>query len=160
MQNSSVPYSAVIDTPIHKVGIKIHDEKLRHIEFLRDVPVQAAKDRFTQKVIKQLEAYFADPSFSFDLPYEVCGTAFQEKVWRALTKIPLGKTLSYGDLAKKLQSSPRAIGNACRTNPIAIVIPCHRIVAKNGLGGFNGATKGHPLQIKTWLLEHESSEKY
>ena len=72
-----------------------------------------------------------------------------------MQKIPYGKTKSYGELAQELKTSARAIGNACRHNPLPIIIPCHRIVAKNNLGGYNGATEGKMLNIKEWLLQHE-----
>ncbi|TAM44799.1 MAG: MGMT family protein, partial [Gammaproteobacteria bacterium] len=76
-------------------------------------------------------------------------------VWNALQRIPAGKVLSYGDLARKLKTGPRAVGNACRANPIPVVVPCHRVVASNGKGGFMGKTGGKALVIKDWLLAHE-----
>jgi methylated-DNA-[protein]-cysteine S-methyltransferase len=83
------------------------------------------------------------------------GTAFQQRVWQAMREIPLGETISYGALAKQLNSSARAVGNACRTNPIPIIIPCHRIVAKHGIGGFSGMIQGTRITMKEWLLRHE-----
>lgn len=103
----------------------------------------------------QLENYFSSaiPFSSVDLL--PCGTAFQKAVWNELCKIPLGETRTYGEIAKKLNSSARAVGNACRKNPIAIVVPCHRVVAANGIGGYAGKTEGNQLKIKRWLLSHE-----
>ena len=92
---------------------------------------------------------------SFRLPLETGGTDFQRRVWNALQRIPAGKVLSYGELARKLKTGPRAVGNACRANPIPVVIPCHRVVAANGKGGFMGKTGGKALAIKDWLLTHE-----
>ena len=89
-----------------------------------------------QKVCEQLAAYFADPDFHFDLPLQPGGTAHQNKVWQAMCAIPRGKTRSYGDVATQLGSSPRAVGQACGANPIPIIIPCHRVVGKAGMGGF------------------------
>jgi len=83
------------------------------------------------------------------------GTPFQRHVWSALREIPHGQTRSYGDLARQLTSSPRAVAGACRANPIALLIPCHRVVAQKGLGGYAGATQGPELEFKAWLLRHE-----
>ena len=77
------------------------------------------------------------------------------RVWQALQKIPYGEVKTYGQLAKELKSSARAVGNACRANPIPIVIPCHRIVAVSGIGGYAGKTDGPVLERKRWLLAHE-----
>lgn len=106
-------------------------------------------------VCAELQAYFADPQHRFALSLHLYGTPFQRRVWRALQRIPVGQTRTYGDLAKALQSSPRAVGNACRANPVPIIVPCHRIVAANGLGGYSGQTRGRQMQIKRWLLSHE-----
>lgn len=86
-----------------------------------------------------------------ELPLSPSGSPFQLKVWNALSSIPYGKTITYGDLAKQLGTSPRAIGNAVGRNPIGIIIPCHRVIGANGqLTGFAGG-----LERKIWLLEHE-----
>ena len=83
------------------------------------------------------------------------GTPFQEKVWHRLRQIPVGQTLTYGELARQLGSSPRAIGNACRHNPLPILTPCHRVVGKHSIGGFIGQSQGKNVAIKQWLLQHE-----
>jgi len=85
------------------------------------------------------------------------GTAFQQKVWGALLDIPSGTTMTYGELAKELQSSARAVGQACKNNPTPIIIPCHRVVSKQGKGGYLGQTEGKLAYIKTWLLQHEAN---
>ena len=87
------------------------------------------------------------------------GSPFQLRVWQALKEIPIGETLTYGNLAKKLETSARAIGNACRQNPIAIFIPCHRVFGLSSLGGYAGATSGDLFSIKKSLLQHENSIK-
>jgi methylated-DNA-[protein]-cysteine S-methyltransferase len=84
------------------------------------------------------------------------GTSFQKKVWDEISKIPKGNTLEYGQIAKILSSSPRAVGQACGSNPIPLVIPCHRVVSKSGLGGFMHHSDGSPISVKKWLLSHES----
>lgn len=86
------------------------------------------------------------------------GTLFQQSVWNELIKIPLGETRTYGEIANTLNSSARAVGNACRKNPIQIIIPCHRVISANGIGGYAGKTEGRQLDIKRWLLKHEGVE--
>lgn len=103
----------------------------------------------------QLQAYFAGKRKEFDLPLNPRGTAFQRKVWQALSQIPFGVTISYGDLARRIgrPTASRAVGAANGVNPIPIIIPCHRVVGSNGtLTGFGGG-----LEAKRWLLELERS---
>ncbi|MDX1824537.1 MAG: methylated-DNA--[protein]-cysteine S-methyltransferase [Thiohalomonadales bacterium] len=104
---------------------------------------------------EQLKRYFDAPHVSFDVPLQQQGTPYQQRVWQALQRIPPGQTLTYGQLANRLHTSPRAIGNACRQNPLPLLIPCHRVVAANGLGGFSGKTTGVRVALKRWLLQHE-----
>jgi methylated-DNA-[protein]-cysteine S-methyltransferase len=111
-----------------------------------------------REVCAQLQAYLADPDFRFDLPLRPHGTPYRHRVWQALLEIPSGRTESYGELAQRLDSAPRAVGQACGANPIPIIIPCHRVLARNGLGGFMNHAAGKPLQIKRWLLEHEHAQ--
>lgn len=108
-----------------------------------------------QQVKTALDNYFHDASYQFDLSLFLYGTPFQKKVWQALQTLQCNETLSYSELALRLKTHPRAIGNACRTNRIPIVIPCHRILAKSGLGGYAGKQEGKWPQMKIWLLEHE-----
>lgn len=151
-------YDAVIDSPIGKLGINAADEKLTAIHFApANTNLSAPKDAFAKKITLQLQSYFKNSQYHFDLPFDFIGTQFQQRVWHAMCNIPVGEVLSYGQLAKQLKTSPRAVGNACRTNLIPIVIPCHRIVAANHLGGFAGNMKGKMIDIKTWLLKHESA---
>jgi len=143
-------------SPIGNLGITTVSQCLLKILFLtskKTINPQSALDR---NVIQQLKNYFKDPNFIFHLPIKLNGTTFQKRVYHALQKISSGKTKTYGDLAKQLKTSPRAIGNACRHNPIPIVIPCHRVVAENYLGGFAGNTSGKFLKIKKTLLKHET----
>lgn len=106
-------------------------------------------------ILNELHAYLRNPHHHFNLSLHIEGTPFQKSVWKALQTIPSGTVVSYQELAKKLKTSPRAIGNACRANPIAIVIPCHRVVSKKGIGGYCGESRGKMLNIKAWLLHHE-----
>ena len=91
-----------------------------------------------KKAVKQLNAYFDGKCQQFDLPLRPQGSAFQRRVWRAMMKIPYGKTRSYGDIAARVKTSARAVGTACGCNPIPIIIPCHRVTASHGLGGYTG----------------------
>lgn len=149
-------YSAIIKTPIGGLGILTEKNNLIRIDFLcNDFQPKITKDLFCKQVIEQLRDYFSGKQNNFDLMMETTGTPFQHRVWQALQKIPFGKTLSYGELASKLNTSARAIGNACRANPIPVIIPCHRIVGANSMGGFAGARKGELCDMKQWLLQHE-----
>jgi methylated-DNA-[protein]-cysteine S-methyltransferase len=103
----------------------------------------------------QLQDYFDDARATFDVPLALEGTAFQQRVWAALRAIPSGQTRTYGDLARELGTAARAIGQACRANPCPIVVPCHRVVGVQGLGGFAGDTSGRLMCVKRWLLSHE-----
>ncbi len=149
-------YDAVIAAPFGRLGVRLTDGHLVDIDFLDSkVALRAPKDATARRVCTALRAYLKNPRGKFRLPLETGGTDFQQRVWRALQRIPAGRVLSYGELAHKLQTGPRAVGNACRANPVPIVVPCHRVVASNGKGGFMGKTGGKALVIKDWLLAHE-----
>jgi methylated-DNA-[protein]-cysteine S-methyltransferase len=103
--------------------------------------------------VRQLQEYFAGTRRKFDLPLKMQGTEFQQRVWRELTQIPFGETRSYGQLAKRLgnPNGSRAVGLANGRNPIAVIVPCHRVIGADGsLTGFGGG-----LDRKQWLLTHE-----
>lgn len=104
----------------------------------------------------ELEAYFADPCHRLACPVETVGTDFQRRVWQLIASIPPGQPRTYGALARALASSARAVGNACRANPVPLRVPCHRVIGARGLGGFAGDRSGRLLQIKRWLLAHEA----
>lgn len=104
---------------------------------------------------RQINAYLTDPKFQFTLPLASIGTAFQQKVWQAMAKIPPGAAQSYGALAIVLGTQPRPVAAACKANQYPLIIPCHRVVASQGIGGFCGAQAGPYLDIKRWLLRHE-----
>lgn len=151
-------YSTIFNTPVGTISITIKQQQLKSLNFLiEQAPSQPVKDLLLQQVIAELTQYFQNPLHRFNLKLTLQGTAFQKCVWRNLQQIPSGQTMSYGELAKKLQTSPRAIGQACKTNPLPIIIPCHRIVANHELGGFAGHTSGKFLEIKKWLLQHEKA---
>ncbi|MGH8582163.1 MAG: methylated-DNA--[protein]-cysteine S-methyltransferase [Gammaproteobacteria bacterium] len=144
-----------MDWPLGVLGIRVSGRGLSGIDFLpaaRRVGVPIAPEY--QAMIEQLRAYFRDPSFRFSLRLALEGTEFERRVWAALRRIPAGTTVTYGTLAIRLGSAPRAVGRACGANPVPIVIPCHRVVAADGLGGYMGANE-HGLDVKRWLLDHE-----
>ena len=145
-----------IDSPLGKISVRFDDNRLCQIEINQQLSDKnQAEPAMMERVRTELAHYFRDRHFNFSIPVQLNGTDFQQRVWQALCEIPAGSTVSYGELAEKLHSSPRAIGNACRANPVPIIIPCHRVVAKNGIGGYVGKTSGRQLAIKRWLLEHE-----
>jgi methylated-DNA-[protein]-cysteine S-methyltransferase len=107
---------------------------------------------------KQCNHYFNDPLSVFDVPLKPAGTVHQQKVWNATLGIEVGKTITYGEIAKKIKSGPRAVGTACGANPYPLVTPCHRVVSAQGLGGFmKEDAPGFYRQIKIWLLKHEGA---
>src|SRR5437016_7044234 len=105
---------------------------------------------------RQLAAYFDGKLSHFDLPLAPAGSPFERSVWAAMQAIPFGQTRCYGDLAHTVGSAPRAVGRACGKNPIPIVIPCHRVLAKGGMGGYSGegglVTKQRLLALEGALL--------
>lgn len=103
----------------------------------------------------QIEGYLENPRQRFRWQASPSGTDFQRRVWLALSRIPPGEVRTYGELARELGSGPRAVAGACRANPWPLVVPCHRIVAARGEGGYCGHTQGPYLTIKQWLLAHE-----
>ena len=139
-----------------KVGVKIRDEQVAVITYLPlSAPDIEPKNPLAERAARQLEAYLENPDAQFDLPLLIEGTAFQRRLWEALCAIPRGKTLTYGELAQRLGAEPRAVGQACGDNRLPIVIPCHRVVAANGIGGFAHSTAGYLVEAKRWLLAHE-----
>jgi methylated-DNA-[protein]-cysteine S-methyltransferase len=138
------------------VGVRTRDGRVTDITYLPpSAKVSPPKNSLAEKAAAQLQAYLANADAKFDLPLLIEGTPFQRRLWDALCEIPCGQTLTYGELARRLGAEPRAIGQACGDNRLPIVIPCHRVVAANGLGGFAHSTGGYLLEAKRWLLAHE-----
>lgn len=152
-------YDAILPAPIGTIGVSCREGRLRRLEFLPPgTALRAATDPLSQRVAMQLAAYFADADFAFDLPLEPLGSPFRLRVWQALPGIPRGQTESYGQLAHRLGSAARAVGQALGDNPLPIVIPCHRVIAAGRrLGGFNHSQGGFALEMKRWLLRHEGA---
>ena len=146
------------DSPIGRLQIAVQGDHIAWLRLPGAGPAQAEREpegTLEQRVLAQLEAYFADPRAAFDLPLVETGTRFQRRVWARLRQIPSGSNLGYGQLARALETSARAVGNACRANPWPILVPCHRVLSARGLGGYAGAVDGERLEIKRWLLRHE-----
>ena len=134
----------------------IANGRIAKINFLSSgTPLVFPKNIIERHIAARIKQYFCNSKWKFNLLMYLQGTLLQKKIWRALQKIPVGKTITYGELAKKLKTSPRVIGNACRLNPLPIIIPCHRVVAAASLGGYCGK-KISTIKLKKWLLEHEN----
>lgn len=139
------------------VRARVADDQVVAVDIVADRPAEgAARTDLGARVQAALAAYFADGTWPADLPIRLGGTPFQQKVWRCLRAIPPGETRSYGEVARQLGSGARAVGNACRANPLLLLVPCHRVVAAHGQGGFAGHTQGQWPAIKHWLLQHEA----
>ncbi len=150
-------YAAKMRAPFAVLGIRTGQGAVTGIEYLPGSErAQAPTDALAARACRQIERYLADAQFRFSLPLAPAGTPFRRRVWDTLSQIPIGESRTYGELARRLHTAPRAIGGACGANPIALVIPCHRVVGTQGsLGGFMGVTQGNPIAIKRWLLAHE-----
>lgn len=154
-------WDAVIEFPKMKVAVATRDERVCGIKYLPlSVEAQDPGNALAERTVRQLERYREDPDAKFDLPLLIEGSEFQRRLWAALREIPRGRTLTYGELARKLGGedfeSARAVGQACGDNRLPIVIPCHRVVAADGIGGFSHTTEGFLIEAKRWLLMHEA----
>jgi methylated-DNA-[protein]-cysteine S-methyltransferase len=156
-------FSAIVGTPFGALGVRTESGLLRELVYLPGrYNEQPARDAVAERAVRQIERYLADPDFRFDLPLPEAGTVFQRKVWRVISSIPRGAVLTYGQIAKQIQSAPRAVGQACGANWYPLVIPCHRVTAAAGLGGFahQDDETGFHLGVKRWLLKHEGVQGY
>ncbi|MET1253517.1 methylated-DNA--[protein]-cysteine S-methyltransferase [Aliikangiella maris] len=142
----------VIASPIGNLAIYVKEAQLKAIEIGTELPLSDANDSASQLICAQIGAYFSKQSNSFKVPIYRQGTDFQQRVWRALTRIPAGEVRTYGQIAAELGSSARAVGTACRKNPTPVIVPCHRVVSATGIGGFSGQQVGHLVDIKRQLL--------
>ncbi|HEY1445372.1 MAG TPA: methylated-DNA--[protein]-cysteine S-methyltransferase [Acidimicrobiales bacterium] len=148
----TVPYEAPIGRLVLEcdgdvlVGIWLPNERRNVRNDADDVPT------VLKETASQLDEYFAGERTGFDVPMELDGTDFQREVWTELTRIPYGETISYGELARRVgrPSAPRAVGQANGRNPIPVIVPCHRVLASNGIGGYGGG-----LKVKRQLLAVE-----
>ncbi len=157
MKKNDNQYEAVFSTNLVTIGLQFDGEKLINIQYLANRKEKTSERKIVNTVKNKIEKYL-DPSLkikNISIAVLLNVTPFQNRVLQQLQKIPYGETRTYGDIAKILKTSPRAVGNACRNNPLPIIIPCHRVVAANDLGGYDGEKSGRLLTIKRKLLEKE-----
>ncbi len=143
--------SATVDTPVGPLCLSEADGAITGLGWQWGGADDTA---LLRRAVEQIEAYFAGELQIFDLPLHVARSDFQRAVCDAMRQIPLGETRTYGDLARVLKAPPQPIGNACGANPIPVIIPCHRVLGANGLGGFSG--RGG-VETKVALLKHEGA---
>jgi methylated-DNA-[protein]-cysteine S-methyltransferase len=156
-------FSAIVDAPFGAVGVRTAAGVLQELVYLpKDFEALAPSDAMAERAARQVERYLKEPDFRFDLPLAQVGTAFQQRVWSAIAAISRGQVLTYGQVAKQVRSAPRAVGQACGANWFPLVIPCHRVTATGGLGGFANQddTAGFHLGVKRWLLAHEGVQSF
>ncbi len=154
-------HTTYIDSPLGLLEVSGTDEHLASVLFVKAAHKPAPGQGVSEGAmpppvalcIQQLEEYFAGKRLDFDLPMLPQGTAFQQKIWRLLLDIPFGRTISYLELSRRYgdEKAIRAVGSANGSNPICILVPCHRVIGSNGkLVGYGG-----DLWRKEWLLKHE-----
>ncbi|MBK7334301.1 MAG: methylated-DNA--[protein]-cysteine S-methyltransferase [Betaproteobacteria bacterium] len=133
-------YSAVVRAPFGALGVATDGGAIVRLAYLPPgARLVAPSDRVAARAARELARYLDDPAFRFTVPIAPKGTPFQRRVWDAILDIPAGESRTYGELARKMVTAARAIGQACGANPIALIIPCHRVVGSLGsLGGFMG----------------------
>lgn len=145
-------------SPIGPICIETDDDQIASVHFCEhEVVSEHFNPELQNRITEQFDDYFAGYRYDFDLPLKAAGTGFQQKVWHELTDIPYGHQMSYGELALKLgdKNLVRAVGGANSKNPIAIIVPCHRVIGANQkLVGYAGG-----IWRKKWLLQHELSNR-
>lgn len=146
-------FSIAVDRSAAVVAAVFGDHHVLASRLRADDNTLVRDDKLTANARAQVLAYFSGKRTRFELRYKPAGTAFQQKVWRLLERIPFGETRTYGSLANTISSSPRAIGQANGANPICLLIPCHRVV------GANGSLTGYAFgsNRKRALLAHETA---
>lgn len=155
-----LPWDAVIAAPFGKLGIRteVVDGSLMvsQLVYLDNEKLQSPRTDLAKELERQFNHYFKNPKFIFDLPLKPFGTIFQRRVWAEIEKISCGEIKTYGALAQSIKSAPRAVGQACGSNPYPLIVPCHRVVSATGIGGFaHQAGEGFHRNVKAWLLHHE-----
>jgi methylated-DNA-[protein]-cysteine S-methyltransferase len=153
--------STSMDSPIGELTITAEDGLLTGVHMHEQhhfpaIPASVERDDAgLAPIVEQLQAYFSGELTVFELQLDLRGTRFQQRVWAELQEIPYGETISYGELARRVGNpkASRAVGLANGRNPVAIVVPCHRVIGADGsLTGYGGG-----LERKVWLLEHEAA---
>ena len=151
-------FNYILPSPVGSLGLDVTKRGIQVLKYIPEInKPKTPRNGLAFEVYKQLKEYFNNQRIKFDLPLDTQGTDYQQKVWRELQKISYGRSLTYGDIAEQIRSGARAVGNACRNNPVSIIVPCHRVVSKTGLGGYSGSVVGDPVARKQWLLRHEQN---
>lgn len=156
-------FSVIVHVPFGGVGIRTAAGRVQEMVYLpKHVREKDATDALAEQAAGQVLRYFAQPDYRIRLPLADIGSAFQRKVWSAIATIPRGEVRTYGQIAKLIRSAPRAVGQACGANWFPLVIPCHRVTAAGGIGGFSqhDDEDGFHLGVKRWLLAHEGVHGY
>ena len=143
-----------LDTPLGPLALASDGERLIGVGF--GSTLDNSDDVVLAEAARQFTAYFLGKLWLFDLPLAPAASSFQQRVRHAMLAIPYGGKAGYGQLAAAIGSAPRAVGQACGRNPLPIVVPCHRVLGANGIGGYSG---GAGLPTKRWLLDHEARAK-
>ena len=143
---------ATLDTPVGRLGLVERDGRI--VQLLWRGEDMGSRTPLLRDGLRQLQAYFEGELERFDLPLAPAGTDFQQQVYHQMLAIPRGETRTYGDLAERLGVAPQPVGPACGSNPIPVIIPCHRVVARDGLGGFSGFGG---VETKVALLRREGA---
>lgn len=146
---------AYYSSPVGELEIRSEDDAITMVGFLRDTKQFEKPTPIIQICVQELEEYFFSGRKFFDVKLNLIGSSFQQNVWNQLIEIPYGKTTYYADIAAKVGdvNSVRAVGLANGQNPVAIIVPCHRVIGKDGsLVGYGGG-----LDKKVWLLRHEGA---
>jgi len=143
---------ATIPTPVGPLTVTEEDGAITRVSWLSSG--DRGRSAVLDEALAQLQAYFAGERQAFDLPLRVHGSALQRAVCEQMQAIPFGETLTYGDIAKRLDMPAQAIGQACGGNPIPVIIPCHRVLGAASLGGFSG---DGGVETKVALLRHEGA---
>lgn len=145
--------SRTLRAPIGLLTVTERDGVLVAADWGIEAEHQDRRSSLLDEAERQIAAYFDGKLRRFDLPVALAGSAFQRRVWEAIVEIPFGERASYGLIARALETAPRAVGVACGRNPLALLVPCHRVVGSGGLiGGWSGFGG---LDTKKWLLAHE-----
>lgn len=153
---------ATVPTPVGSLRVEAGPAGLGPLRWMtpQDDPAPACSHLMLDRAVAALRAYFLDPRQPRPaLPLApLQATAFQRRVWRGMCAIPPGEVRTYGELAARVGGAPRAVGMAAAANPWPVLVPCHRVVARNGLGGYGGQIQGRGPSIKAWLLRHEGAD--
>lgn len=150
-------FDAIIALPFGPFGICAADGTVNELVFLEPgTALKPPRNPTAQAAADALHQWIEHPTRPFPLPLQPAGTPYQRRVWAQISAIDPGETRTYKQLAENLGSAPRAVGQACSSNPFPLIVPCHRVVAVDGFGGFANARGGWLLDVKRWLLQHEA----